>query len=119
MRLTTRFVVIGTSALLVTSMGLANSATVKLGAKCTKAGAAATANGQSLVCTVKGRTRTWQVAAAPVTTVAPVTTAAAGGGATTSATTVAPKAAGLAIVPGFDGKTISIGILGNVAAAKP
>lgn len=59
-----------------------------------------------LTCVAKGKKRVYE---APVaTTAAPV--AAASGGAATPA---AP--AGLANVPGFDGKTITIGYLGNVS----
>ena len=77
----------------------AANAAVKAGQKCTKLGEVK--NG--LTCTAKGKSRVY-VAPAPTTTKG----ASTGGAAT-------PAPAGLAIVPGFDGKTINIAHLGNVS----
>ena len=90
-----------TAGLAFVAVPAANAATAKAGAKCTKLGEVK--NG--FVCTAKGKSRVYVAVAAPTTTKA----AAAG-----AAATPAP-AAGLANVPGFDGKTITIGYLGNVS----
>ncbi len=89
-----------TAGLAFVAVPAANAATAKAGAKCTKLGEVK--NG--LICTAKGKSRVYVAVAAPTTTKA----AAAG------AATPAP-AAGLANVPGFDGKTITVGYLGNVS----
>jgi Periplasmic binding protein len=62
----------------------------------------------NLVCTAKGSKRVWT--AKPATTAAPTTVAAAPG-----ATAAPAAAAGVKPVPGFDGKTIKIGVIANVA----
>ncbi len=80
--------------------GVAFAATVKSGGTCKTVGQSSGA----LTCTLKGRKKVW--AATPVT--AAPTTVAAG-----ASTPAAP--AGIPIVPGFDGKTISLGYLSNVA----
>jgi hypothetical protein len=80
------------------------SAAAKPGQACTKLGAVK----DGLTCVKKGTKRVY--GAAP-TTLAPTTTAAAG-----AAPAPAPAApAGLQNVPGFDGKTITVGYLGNVS----
>ncbi len=79
------------------------SAAVKPGQACKKLNEVK----DGLTCVAKGKKRVYE-AAAPATTAAP---AASSGGAATPA--AAP--AGLASVPGFDGKTITIGYLGNVS----
>ena len=79
------------------------SAVAKAGQSCKKLGEVK----DGLVCTAKGKKRVY--AAAPVTTV-PATVAP---GASTPAT--AP--AGHATVPGFDGKTINVTVLGNVSVS--
>ena len=54
---------IAAGALLVLPFAPVGAAAVKIGSKCTKTGATATdASGTALVCTVKGRTRTFQKA---------------------------------------------------------
>jgi ABC-type branched-subunit amino acid transport system substrate-binding protein len=80
-------------------------AAAKAGGSCKKAGATEGA----FTCVAKGRKKVW--AATPAA--APATTVAASGAAATPAP--APAPAGLKEVPGFDGKTISIAYLGNVA----
>jgi hypothetical protein len=76
-------------------------AAVKVNQKCTKVGE--TKDG--LVCTKVGNKRTYQKPKAA----APTTAAATGGGA-------APAPAGLANARGFDGSTLTIGYIGNVAS---
>jgi hypothetical protein len=83
-------------------VGPASAATVKAGQKCTKVGEVK--NG--LVCKQVGNKRTYQKQAAAPTTAAAVVGAA----------TPAP-AAGIAAARGFDGKTIKVGYLGNVATS--
>ena len=90
-----------TAGLAFVAVPAANAA-AKAGQKCTKLGEVK--NG--LTCTAKGKSRVYVAAAAPTTTKAVVA------GASTPTPTAAP---GLAIVPGFDGKTISVGHLGNVS----
>lgn len=77
-------------------------AAVKAGQSCKKLGEVK----DGLTCTKQGSKRVYK-ASAPATTAAP---AAASGG---SAAAAAP--AGLQNVPGFDGKTITVGYLGNVS----
>ena len=89
------------AAVLVTPV-LPAGAAVKVGQSCKKLGEVK----NKLTCTKQGTKRVYK--AAVVTTV-PAAASAAG-----SPTTAAP--AGLANVPGFDGKTINIGYLGNVSA---
>ncbi len=91
------------SGLLATSaVGVAYAAAAKKGATCKIAGATE----GSFTCTTVGRKKTWQP-----TPVAPTTPPTVAGAATTPAATPT----GLAVVPGFDGKTISVAHLGNVA----
>lgn len=78
------------------------SAAVKPGQSCTKLGSVK----DGLTCVKKGTKRVYSAPAAVATTVVAVTTPGA---------TVAPAPAGLQIVPGFDGKTITVGYLGNVS----
>lgn len=90
-----------TSGLALVAVPAAQGATAKAGGKCTKLNEVK--NG--LVCTAQGKKRVYVKVAAATTTAAPAAGAAP-----------APAApAGLATVPGFDGKTISIGHLGNVS----
>jgi Periplasmic binding protein len=91
-----------TAGLAFVAMPAANAATAKAGAKCTKLGEVK--NG--LTCVAKGKSRVYAAAAAATTTVP----AASSGAAATPA-----PAAGLANVPGFDGKAINVGYLGNVS----
>ena len=79
------------------------SAAAKAGGTCKKVGAAE----GKFTCVAKGRKKVW--AATPAAAVTATTVAAAG-----AAATPAPVA-GLKEGPGFDGKTISIAYLGNVA----
>ena len=81
-------------------VGPAGAATVKAGAKCTKVGEVKS----GLICKQVGNKRTYQKQA-----VAPTTAAAS-----TGAATPAP-AVGLAAARGFDGKTIKVGYVGQVA----
>jgi hypothetical protein len=90
-------VALGTAASLTFAVMPAGAQTAKAGATCRKAGEVK--NG--LTCTQKGNKRTWQKTVA-ATTVKPADGAA-------------PAATGLAAVPGFDGKTINVGYLGNVS----
>jgi Periplasmic binding protein len=93
---------VGTVVTLIVTSFPAGAQTAKAGAACRKVGEVK--NG--LTCTQDKKNkkkRTYQKVAAP-------TTVAAAPGAT-----VAAAPAGLATVPGFDGKTISIGYLGNVS----
>ena len=103
--ITRALVVLGTAAVVALPSLPSFAATAKAGAKCRKVGEVVGA----LTCTQKGKSRIYVKAAAAPATTAPVAGA-------TAATTAAP-AAGLATVPGFDGKTITIGYLGNVAAS--
>jgi ABC-type branched-subunit amino acid transport system substrate-binding protein len=80
----------------------------KAGGACKSVGA----KSGNLTCTAKGRKKVW-VAGAAATAAAPTTAAPSTPGATTAPAPV--EAAGLKNVAGFDGKTISIGYLGNVA----
>ena len=89
-----------TSALVLPA--LPASAAAKAGQSCKKLGEVV--NG--LVCTAKGKKRVY--VAAPATTVA----ATVAPGASTPPT---PAATGLATVPGFDGKSINVTVLGNVS----
>ncbi len=99
--LTTGLVVAGLLA--ASAVGIAGTAfaAAKKGATCKVSGAI----DGSLTCTAKGRKKTWQ----PTPAAQPVATTATTPGA-------APAPAGLAVVPGFDGKTITLAHLGNVAA---
>jgi ABC-type branched-subunit amino acid transport system substrate-binding protein len=97
-------VVGATAVVAVATLALPNlsaTAAVKAGQRCTKLGEVK----DGLTCVREGSRRVYRkpAAAAP-------TTAASSGGATP-----APAPAGLATVPGFDGKTIKIGYLGNVS----
>jgi Periplasmic binding protein len=94
--------VLSTAAILAVP-ALPATAAVKAGQSCKKLGEVK--NG--LTCTKQGTKRVYK--GAPVTTVAAPPSAGA-----TPTTAAAP--AGLANVPGFDGKTINIGYLGNVSA---
>ena len=89
------------AGLVFVAVPAASAATAKAGAKCKKLGEVK--NG--LTCTAKGKSRVYVAAEAPTTTKAAVA----------GAVTTPPVAAGLAIVPGFDGKTINIAHLGNVS----
>ena len=98
-------VAFGAAALLVAPAIPASAA-----AKAAKAGQSCKKLGEvvgGLTCTKQGAKRVYK--ATPV--VAPVVTAA-----TTPGAAPAPAPTGLQIVPGFDGKTISIAYLGNVTA---
>lgn len=107
MRNTTRtFALVAVAAMALPVTSAMAAASPKAGQSCKVVGQ----KSGKLVCTAKGRKKVW--AAAPATTLAPVTTAAASGG---SATTAAPAPAGLQKAPGFDGSTISLAHLGNVA----
>lgn len=98
--ITRALLVLGTASAVALPSLPAFSATAKAGAKCRKVGEVV----GSLTCVAKGKSRVYAKVAAPATTKAP----AAGAAAT-------PAAAGLATVPGFDGKTITVGYIGNVA----
>ncbi len=102
--ITRALLVLGTASAVALPALPAFSATAKAGAKCRKVGEVV--NG--LTCVAKGKSRVYAKVAAPATTKAP---AASSGGAAT------PAPAGLATVPGFDGKTITIGYLGNVSSS--
>ena len=93
-----------TTTLLVAGSVNFASAAAKKGAACKAAGAVE----GKFTCTTVGRKKTWQ--ATPVAAPTSAAPAAAAG----AAPAAAP--AGLANVPGFDGKTISLAHLGNVAA---
>jgi Periplasmic binding protein len=82
----------------------AASAAVKANSKCKKLGEVK----DGLTCTKVGSARIYK---APVATTAPTTVAAG------TATTVGAAPAGLQNVPGFDGKTITIGYFGNVSVS--
>lgn len=82
--------------LAVTALPSISLAAAKAGGTCTKAGEKSGA----LVCTAKGRKKVWATAPAVPTTLKAATT----GGAATPA-----PVAGLKAVPGFDGKTITVG----------
>ena len=94
-----RIVVLGTIAGLVLPVSAAVAQ--KAGGSCKKVGATS----GTLTCVAKGRKKVWEAAA-------PTTVAASTG--SSDATTVA-KPTGLQPGPGFDGTTISLGYLGNVA----
>jgi hypothetical protein len=105
MKFTTRnlaIVAIAATATTATVLVAPAQAAVKAGQKCTKVGEVK----DGLVCKQVGSKRTYQKQAAAVTTVKPP----AGGGAA-----VAPSA--LAAARGFDGKTIKVGYIGNVATS--
>ena len=99
--ITRALLVLGTASAVALPTLPAFSASAKAGAKCRKVGEVV----GDLTCVAKGKSRVYAKIAAPVTTKAP---AASSGGAAT------PAPAGLATVPGFDGKTITIGYIGNV-----
>jgi Periplasmic binding protein len=100
-------VVIGVAAALAApALSAQAAAKPKANGKCRKVGEVV----GTLTCTQKGKNRVYVAAAAVPVTAAPTTVAG-------SPTTAAPAAAGLANAPGFDGKTITIGYLGNVAAS--
>ncbi len=99
--ITRALLVLGTASAVALPAVPAFSATAKAGAKCRKVGEVV----GDLTCVAKGKSRVYAKVAAPATTKAP-----AAGAATT-------PAAGLANVPGFDGKTITLGYLGNVSAS--
>ena len=96
--------VLGTATVVALPALPAFSASAKAGAKCRKVGEVV----GGLTCVAKGKSRVYAKVAAPPTTKAPV--ASSGGAAT-------PAPAGLATVPGFDGKTITVGYLGSVSAS--
>jgi Periplasmic binding protein len=89
------------AAALVALPALPASAAVKPGQACAKLDSVK----DGLKCVKKGTKRVYEAAAAP-TTIAKAAAPAAG---------AAAPAAGLQNVPGFDGKTITIGYLGNVS----
>jgi ABC-type branched-subunit amino acid transport system substrate-binding protein len=100
-RITASVVSVATLTAILTASGIGLPA---FAAKAPKAGAACAANEvgktvSGLTCTKSGRTRTWKkgTAAPAVTTIA------------AKAGTPAPAATGIPVVPGFDGKTITIG----------
>ena len=101
--ITRALLVLGTASAVSLPSLPAFSATAKAGAKCRKVGEVV----GGLTCVAKGKSRVY-AKVAPVTTKAP---AASSGGAAT------PAPAGLANVPGFDGKTITVGYLGSVSAS--
>ena len=80
------------------------SAAAKAGQSCKKLGEVV----GGLTCTKQGTKRVYKATPAA----APVVTAA-----TTPGAAPAPAPAGVQVVPGFDGKTISVGYLGNVTAS--
>jgi hypothetical protein len=100
--ITRALLVLGTATAVALPALPAFSASAKAGAKCRKVGEVV----GDLTCVAKGKSRVY-AKVAPVTTKAP---AASSGAAT-------PAPAGLANVPGFDGKTITLGYLGNVSAS--
>jgi ABC-type branched-subunit amino acid transport system substrate-binding protein len=94
------------AAAVIALPALPASAAVKPGQACAKLDSVK----DGLKCVKKGTKRVYAAATAP-TTVAPKPVA----GATPAAATPAAAPAGLQNVPGFDGKTITIGYLGNVS----
>ena len=92
---------VGATTMIVLPALPANAA-AKVGQSCKKLGVVQ--NG--LVCTAKGKKRVY----AAVPKAAPTTAAAPG-----AAATPAPAASGPAVVPGFDGKSINVTVLGNVS----
>lgn len=102
--ITRALLVLGTASAVSLPSLPAFSATAKAGAKCRKVGQVV----GGLTCVAKGKSRVYAKVVAPVTTKTP---AASSGGAAT------PAPAGLANVSGFDGKTITVGYLGNVSAS--
>ncbi len=99
--ITRALLVLGTASVVALPSLPAFSATAKAGAKCRKVGEVT----GGLTCVAKGKSRVYAKVAAPVTTKAPAPGAAA------------PVPTGLAIVPGFDGRTITLGYLGNVSSS--
>jgi hypothetical protein len=100
--ITRAILVLGTASAVALPTLQANAAAAKAGGKCRKVGEVV----GTLTCTQKGKSRVYTATAAPATTAAPAPGAS-----------VAPAPAGVASVPGFDGKTITVGYLGNVAAS--
>jgi Periplasmic binding protein len=99
---TRALLVLGAAALVAVPALPSQAQAAKAGAKCRKVGQVV----GNLTCVQKGKSRVY--AATPAVTTAPP---AASGSATPA------PAAGLANVPGFDGKTITVGYIGNVSAS--
>ena len=102
--ITRALLVLGTASAVALPSLPALSASAKPGSKCRKVGEVV----GGLTCVTKGKSRVYAKVAAPVTTKGAVI--ASGNAAT-------PTPAGPANVPGFDGRTITLGYLGNVSSS--